>query len=154
MHKGIKFECEYCDYAAATSTVLNIHVGSRHLGIKYQCEDCDYKAGTKSNLKVHRLGKHTDTKFSCPFCDFNTVFKANLKNHIKNKHTNSADKKEKTILVCDQCDFMAGCRYALTIHINTVLWLWKFTHMLHQEAKHFPSNLFIYSDMKFKREKK
>ena len=35
-----------------------IHIDSKHKGIKYNCDQCDYKATEKRTLKMHIESKH------------------------------------------------------------------------------------------------
>ena len=68
--KGIKYQCDECDYKATLKENLKKHKMSVHIGFKYPCDQCDYKATQKGDLKKHRLSVHIGIKYQCDQCDY------------------------------------------------------------------------------------
>ena len=63
-----------------------IRQDSVHKGIKYQCDECDYQATQEGNLKVHKQSKHLELKYPCSLCDYQATAKRSLTRHIKSVH--------------------------------------------------------------------
>ena len=59
MHKGIRYHCDKCEYAASNKSYLKKHKNIKHEGIKHPCDQCNYTATDKvSNLKRHKASIH------------------------------------------------------------------------------------------------
>ena len=56
-HKGVRYPCNKCEYAASTAKYLIIHKESKHEGIRYPCSECEF-ATDEGNLNKHRRRKH------------------------------------------------------------------------------------------------
>jgi len=54
-HRGVKYNCEQCEYKATTKSTLLRHVRSVHEGVKFNCEQCEYKTTWKTELQQHKI---------------------------------------------------------------------------------------------------
>jgi len=54
------FKCYHCEKSFSQSGTLNRHIKSVHEGIRYQCDYCDYAGTTTTCLKRHLANRHPD----------------------------------------------------------------------------------------------
>lgn len=52
------FKCYHCEKSFSQSGTLNRHIKSVHEGIRYQCDFCDYAGTTTTCLKRHLANRH------------------------------------------------------------------------------------------------
>jgi len=52
------FKCYHCDKSFSQSGTLNRHIKSVHEGIRYQCDYCEYAGTTTTCLKRHLANRH------------------------------------------------------------------------------------------------
>lgn len=62
---------------------LNVHIRKVHKGIKYNCELCEYKTTQKAHLKAHINGVHENIRsFKCSSCGYMSRTKHTLAIHM------------------------------------------------------------------------
>ena len=56
-----EFKCNQCEFATSTKTYFSLHLASNHGG-SFMCEKCDYVAAKSYELKIHVNTVHEDIK--------------------------------------------------------------------------------------------
>ena len=99
-HKGVRYPCDHCTYAATTPCDLRKHKEAIHEGVRYPCDQCNHAATRKATLSMHKL-KHVEklakkprnrrdkrkkARYQCGSCDFTASFIGHLQFHTKSKH--------------------------------------------------------------------
>ena len=104
-HENAATTCKLCD-KTFTKKYLKAHIVSMHEKIRLKCDQCDYETSQRKYLNRHKSRRHGVLK--CDQCD-KTFKKTSLKVHIASVH-------EKIRFECDQCDYKAPVRQAITLH--------------------------------------
>ena len=114
-HKGVRYNCDQCDYKATQLGHLKTHIRVVHLKIKnYSCEECDYKAHQLKDLKIHIKAVHLKTNsYPCKECDAAFSIPSNLKIHVDAWHKG-------VMYSCDQCEFRTSWKQSLTNHKKSI----------------------------------
>ena len=53
VHKGVKYDCNNCDFSATMQGSLTCHIQLVHEGLKYDCNKCEYRGTRQINLTSH-----------------------------------------------------------------------------------------------------
>ncbi|KAK0410574.1 hypothetical protein QR680_005202 [Steinernema hermaphroditum] len=84
-----KWKCKLCNKQLSSKRSydehLNIHSESR----PYQCNECDYAAASQMTLRRHVLRKHSSKKawgYQCPYCTEQYMEPASYQHHVVTKH--------------------------------------------------------------------
>ena len=112
-HRGIKLNCDQCDYVTVRSGRLKVHKASKHEGIRHKCEQCEYSAPSREGLKSHKKIKHGGVRHSCDQCDYTASTLLLLKHHNESKHKGIR-------YACDQCNYAASLLSHLKIHKESI----------------------------------
>ena len=67
------------------------HNNKVHKGLRFECEDCEYSATTSNNLKTHKLSVHEQVRMLCKLCTFSDSLISRVKLHEKRKHSQEMD---------------------------------------------------------------
>ena len=113
VHERVKLPCKQCDKKFSQQGSLAIHINTVHRGIQYPCHLCDFKASRPGYLNNHERAVHDGIKYPCKLCDFRSSRRNNLKLHVKSIH-------EGVQYPCKECDFKASRPNHLNTHIKSV----------------------------------
>ena len=61
VHKGVKFICDQCEYAATTRNQFTEHKKVQPDGVTFDCDQCDYKSSCRSMLVGHVKSVHEES---------------------------------------------------------------------------------------------
>merc|ERR1712242_322784 len=87
IHRGVRFNCSYCDFVTIDKGSLKRHINGQHEGIKHKCDFCDYENAQIGNVKKHIETKHQNIVYHCPYCELKAKHKCYLDQHVKKIHT-------------------------------------------------------------------
>ena len=116
VHEAPQFQCNHCDYTAASKHALTDHIEARHDRVaKYCCEICGHKTHSKPNLYYHKHSVHRDVKSNCEVCG-----KELLNNQTRTRHMRlHLAEEDKVYHYCDKCEYKTRQTSALKEHIRS-----------------------------------
>ena len=82
-HKGITYDCNQCEYKAATMDSLKVLKQSQHERFEYICVEFEY--GAKQALNIYKQSKH-EASFVDYKRDYKATTKVQLRVHKLSKH--------------------------------------------------------------------
>ena len=110
IHKGIRYNCDQCDYKATQPGGLKRHKLLHDVhSFEFGCDICDYQGKTQEYLNKHMKVKHGARKFGCMLCTFKSWKKEALEAHSECAH---ADIQVR----CHQCDYETSSPKDLAMH--------------------------------------
>ena len=81
----------HCMRTTPWRKTLKQHKESKHKGIRYPCDQCIYAATMEKDLKRHKERKHEDNGYPCDQCEFSSTCESHLKRNIAVKHKCDAE---------------------------------------------------------------
>ena len=113
-HRGIKYNCDICEYEALSSGNLKVHRRKNH-GITNECNFCQVKFDNLNELEKHKVTAHMgEKKYSCFACDFKSNSEAHMIKHYTLKHEGKLMRGGK--YACKHCDYEAKEDRSLKTH--------------------------------------
>jgi len=86
VHKERKLlQCKLCDFTTKSHQYMWKHKQG-HKGIRWNCDLCDFSAGFKGDLNNHMKIVHLGYKVKCELCGYTTPKQAYLKKHMVKTH--------------------------------------------------------------------
>ena len=100
VHGGVSFNCEVCDYTAATEYLVKLHKLSKHEGSIFHCNICDFKGTKLSNVATHKRQEHTESEYARNKCEYKSKVEEYLQIHKYSKYNEGAITYQ-----CDDCTY-------------------------------------------------
>ena len=128
VHLRLKnYSCGECDAKFSTPFSLKRHADVKHKGVRHNCEQCDYKATRLSHLRKHFESVHLKIrKYACQECDAKFAQHSHLKRHENGHrldylkgHVRSVNLKKVKDNQCEECGAKFSRSYHLKRHVNS-----------------------------------
>ncbi|CAI5450999.1 unnamed protein product [Caenorhabditis angaria] len=87
--KKVSWECKICHKDLSSKRSYSEHMNVHNKKRPFQCDNCEYAAASQMTLHRHKLRNHTpktEWGYRCPYCDEAYMEPAGYQQHVQHRH--------------------------------------------------------------------